>query len=107
LPCLPEVCDLDSGVMGSVLAEAAALCAEKRMFLIIAPPASWTDLDRARGNLAELDPARGAGSYAGVYFPRIQVTDPLTGALQSYPPSGAVAGIMARTDSERGVWKAP
>jgi hypothetical protein len=107
LLCLPEVCDLAGGVMGSVLAEAAALCQDKRMLLLIDPPADWVDLDRARSGLADLDPARGAGSHAAVYFPRIQVTDPLTGALQTQPPCGAVAGIMARTDSERGVWKAP
>ena len=43
----------------------------------------------------------------GLYFPHLQLTDPLTGRLRSFPPSGAVAGVIARTDGERGVWKAP
>jgi hypothetical protein len=45
---------------------------------------------------------------AAVYFPGIQVTDPLDGnRLREIGPSGALAGIYARTDVSRGVWKAP
>jgi phage tail sheath protein FI len=36
------------------------------------------------------------------------MSDPLApGQMATYPPGGAVAGIIARTDAERGVWKAP
>ena len=42
-----------------------------------------------------------------VYFPYIKSTDPLTGAAIELPPSGAVAGVYARIDTNRGVWKAP
>jgi uncharacterized protein len=43
-----------------------------------------------------------------MYFPRIYVDDPAaTGALRTIGPSGAVAGVIARTDETRGVWKAP
>ncbi|HEV2950915.1 MAG TPA: phage tail sheath C-terminal domain-containing protein, partial [Actinomycetota bacterium] len=35
-------------------------------------------------------------------------SDPLQdGNLEDFAPSGAVAGVMSRTDAERGVWKAP
>jgi phage tail sheath protein FI len=105
LLCLPEVADLAIGDLVAVLAEAERLCRDKRMLLLVDPPASWTTLDAARANLTALDPVR--SSYAAFYFPRIQMTDPLTGQLRAFPPSGAVAGIMARTDSDRGVWKAP
>jgi phage tail sheath protein FI len=45
---------------------------------------------------------------AAVYFPRLRMSDPLQeGRLAEFAPCGAVAGIMARTDSQRGVWKAP
>lgn len=49
-----------------------------------------------------------AGSYAAVYYPWIKVFDPVTQA-QDYvtPPSGHIAGIYARTDGTRGVFKAP
>ncbi len=45
---------------------------------------------------------------AAVYFPRLRMPDPLSeNRLADFAPCGAVAGIMARTDVQRGVWKAP
>jgi phage tail sheath protein FI len=103
LLCLPEVADRAD--FDAILAEAAALCQDKRMLLLVDPPAAWTSLDEARAGMAEIDALR--SSYAALYFPRIQATDPLTGQLLTLAPSGTVAGVMARTDGERGVWKAP
>ena len=42
-----------------------------------------------------------------MYFPPITATDPLTGLAGTYSSCGAVAGVWASTDSQRGVWKAP
>lgn len=50
-----------------------------------------------------------ANSYGAIYFPWVQALDP-TGASQQpilLPPSGYMAGLFARIDSTRGVWKAP
>ena len=45
---------------------------------------------------------------AAVYYPWISVADPLNGGkLRNTAPSGALAGLYARTDATRGVWKAP
>lgn len=44
---------------------------------------------------------------AAMYHPWIKVFDPLTKNTAAIPPSGSVAGIYARTDNSRGVWKAP
>ncbi len=41
------------------------------------------------------------------YFPWLNSIDPLTSNTLEIPPSGYVAGIYARTDVNRGVWKAP
>jgi uncharacterized protein len=49
----------------------------------------------------------GPASYAALYFPTITVFDPVENKLASVPPSGHVAGIYARTDATRGVFKAP
>src|SRR5262249_52558198 len=46
-------------------------------------------------------------SYAAYYHPWITVTGPDGVTTQTVPPGGHVAGIYARTDLERGVWKAP
>jgi phage tail sheath protein FI len=48
-----------------------------------------------------------AADNAAIYFPRILVSDPLTQMLDSFAPSGAIAGIFAKTDLNHGVWTAP
>jgi phage tail sheath protein FI len=51
--------------------------------------------------------------YAALYYPWIRVANPLAGTDPTQPtemvvpPSGHVCGIYARTDIQRGVWKAP
>jgi phage tail sheath protein FI len=45
--------------------------------------------------------------FAALYYPWIQVRNPLTGKNEFWPPSGHVTGVFARTDEERGVHKAP
>jgi uncharacterized protein len=45
--------------------------------------------------------------YAAMYFPWIKVFDPVTDSLVNQPPSGHIAGVYARVDGERGVFKAP
>jgi hypothetical protein len=46
-------------------------------------------------------------TYAAFYFPWIVIPDPETGAMISVPPGGHTLGVYARTDNERGVFKAP
>ncbi|MFG2792159.1 phage tail sheath subtilisin-like domain-containing protein [Streptomyces sp. NPDC048419] len=45
--------------------------------------------------------------YAALYYPWIKSFDPAAGQTRLIPPSGHVAGVWARNDSERGVHKAP
>lgn len=49
------------------------------------------------------------GSYSAVYYPWVRATDPTGESVEplALPPSGYVAGLYARTDARRGVWKAP
>jgi hypothetical protein len=51
--------------------------------------------------------ARFDSTYAALYYPWVMVRDPITRTDIALPPSGFVAGIYARNDVERGVWKAP
>ncbi|NET04229.1 MAG: phage tail sheath family protein [Symploca sp. SIO2B6] len=46
-------------------------------------------------------------SYAALYYPWITVFDPVTNTPAEVPPSGHLAGIYARNDTTRGVYKAP
>jgi phage tail sheath protein FI len=54
-------------------------------------------------------PADNTNGYGAFYFPWITVADPLgdPGASVAVPPSGHLAGVYARSDAERGVFKAP
>jgi phage tail sheath protein FI len=45
--------------------------------------------------------------FAGFYYPWIVISDPKTGARKLVPPGGHVVGVYARTDTDRGVFKAP
>lgn len=50
-----------------------------------------------------------ANSYGALYFPWVKALDP-TGKSREpilLPPSGYMAGLYARIDASRGVWKAP
>ena len=46
-------------------------------------------------------------SYAALYYPWIEINDPVTGKRKLVPPSGAVAGCYARSDKKAHVWYAP
>lgn len=46
-------------------------------------------------------------TYAAFYYPWVVVADPQTGARVTVPPGGYALGVYARTDAERGVFKAP
>jgi len=106
LLCLPDLAGPDyAGDAISVITTAEELCEDKRMLLIVDSPPEWTSIEQARAGLPAYDAVR--SDHAALYFPHITMTDPLTGQLRTFPPSGAVAGLMARTDAERGVWKAP
>ncbi|MEP6464390.1 MAG: phage tail sheath subtilisin-like domain-containing protein [Frankiaceae bacterium] len=55
----------------------------------------------------QLAGVRSAQGFAALYYPWLKVAHPITGAVQSWPPSGHVAGIYGHTDATRGVHKAP
>jgi phage tail sheath protein FI len=100
LLCLPGVSD--PGLIG----EAIAYCEERRAFCIVDLPATADTLDDARQWLT--DNASLRHKNAAAYFPAFLAADPLQNfRTRPFGASGAVAGVYARTDTERGVWKAP
>lgn len=103
LLCIPPYLASDN-VDRSVLAAATLYCEKRRAMLIIDPPKSWTSKDAAKSGLSTDISVK--SSYAAIYFPRFIELDQLNGS-QELAPCGAVAGVIARTDAERGVWKAP
>jgi phage tail sheath protein FI len=83
---------------------ALAYCKSRRAMLIMDPPSTWGDVDTAVSGAAAItrDP------QSAIYFPRVRLADPLReNKLATFVPCGVIAGVMARTDAQRGVWKAP
>lgn len=112
LLCLPAAADLDAPAtppatanLNSVLTAAQAYCEEKLAFLIADIPAWVNTLTEVREWL------QGAGvrhRNSAVYFPRLEIPDALNqNRLRNVGASGTLAGVYARTDATRGVWKAP
>lgn len=100
---LPSAVALLPADAAAVYAQALALCEAERAFLIVDAPA---DVDEVQEIIDRVENIRHRN--AAVYFPRVQVPDPLNdNRLRSVGASGTMAGIYARTDGERGVWKAP
>lgn len=61
-----------------------------------------TSVDDVRALRSRFDSSRCA-----LYYPWVQVLDPVTNQPIHLPPSGFIAGIYARSDLTRGVWKVP
>lgn len=107
LLCIPAAALLPAVSMRSLYTQAEAYCTAKRAFLIIDIPAEETRTPATMTSwMAANDTLR--TDYAAVYFPVLQIPDPLNeNRPRTVGPSGTLAGVFARTDSTRGVWKAP
>ena len=100
LLCLPGIED------AGILMDADAYCQGRRAFMIVDAPESAVAPAAMKTIIAGASLPK--TEYAAVYYPWISIADPLNGGkLRSCPPSGTIAGLYARTDSNRGVWKAP
>lgn len=73
----------------------------KDRFAVLDPEAG-SDLDEIQGQRNLYD-----SKYAALYYPWIQAYDPVSKKQINVPPSGHICGIYARSDTERGVHKAP
>jgi uncharacterized protein len=91
----------------AVLTEAIAYCTRRRAFMIVDAPEAIVSFAQAQAWIGgAASPLRSRN--AAIYFPRLREPDSLmNGAVRSFAAAGALAGLYARTDAERGVWKAP
>lgn len=111
LLCIPA--DLRGGdTLTSVYKAAMDLCVDRRAMLIVDAPTAWASANAITQNQNQLLTALGllgtGARNAAVFFPRVIESDPARqGQLDTFVPCGIVAGVMARTDTQRGVWKAP
>ena len=98
--------DIDAGLLPA----AAAYCEKRRAMLLVDPPSDWDSKEKARTTFTAAE-----NSYPGIqskngalFFPRLKQPNPLRdNRMEEFAPCGAVGGIFGRTDTQRGVWKAP
>jgi phage tail sheath protein FI len=106
--CLPVTANLPDDNAAAIATAAEKLCTQRRAMYILDAPQT-TDRDTVNACMSWLDKSASLRSRnAALYFPRIDIPDPLNNfRLRATPPSGTIAGLYARTDATRGVWKAP
>ncbi len=107
LLCLPGAVDLTSGEFTSLMSAAVAYVEKRRAFLLVDIPELVNTPQKAQ-DWVDANASSIKSANTAVYFPRVELPDPTDEyRLRSMPSSGTLAGIYARTDTERGVWKAP
>jgi phage tail sheath protein FI len=86
---------------------ASVFCQQRRAFLLIDPPASWTTSQKATDATVGVNSLRIGlvKDHSAVMYPPLKID--LGGKEVFVAPSGAIAGLFSRIDSTRGVWKAP
>ena len=99
LLCIPGLVDV------TTISKLQTKCRARRAFMII----DSIDDETVANMPSDLNGLTGSDALnSAIYFPWVRAPDPLQqGALRDFPPCGFVAGIYARTDATRGVWKAP
>jgi phage tail sheath protein FI len=112
LLCIPPY-KIDGNVDPELVGDATVYCEKRRAMMLVDPLAEWDTVAEAIGN-PTANPATGIAAVgtssknAAFFFPRIRQSNPLhDGQIEEFVPCGVVAGVFARTDTQRGVWKAP
>ena len=107
--CIPSTMNLGDSDANQVSSKANEYCESRRAFYILDVPQS----DKIRDEVDEIktwldENATLRNKNAALYYPRPFIADPLNEyRLRAVASSGTLAGLYARTDGERGVWKAP
>ncbi len=93
-----------------VFAAAIAYCEQRQDLMLIADtpvllePLEAVDFRKGQGMYSH---AAFNSSYAALYYPWLEISDPMTSQKKLIPPCGAVAGCFARSDRKTAVWHAP
>ncbi|NET85777.1 MAG: phage tail sheath family protein [Moorea sp. SIO1F2] len=105
LLCIPPY-NSTNDVDASLIDAAIAYCQKRRAMLLIDPPSTWTDKDKAKTGIKS--EVGSTSENAAIFFPRLKQANPLKdNQVEEFVPCGTVAGVFSRTDGDRGIWKAP
>jgi phage tail sheath protein FI len=107
--CIPPY-DSSGNVSPTLYGTAADYCQRRRAMLLVDPPTEWHSQADAIAQINAIVTPIGTNNSknAAIFFPRLMEANPVhDNQIEEFVPSGAIAGIFARTDTQRGVWKAP
>jgi phage tail sheath protein FI len=106
---IPDTAGLSDRTAAEVIAGALDFCAKRRAFYLVDPPQRDAARDTPESILAWLrDNPAVRHPNAALYFPRLRIAGRSRKPEgRRLPASGALAGLYARIDAMRGVWKAP
>jgi phage tail sheath protein FI len=105
LVCVPGLTNITANQLA--LAQLQKRCHARRAFLIVDSLQNETVANMS-GSAGEAGLTGPDGNFSALYYPWVMQPDPLqSGVVRDFPPCGFVAGVYARTDATRGVWKAP
>jgi hypothetical protein len=107
LMVLPGDREVSEGTYLQLLSPASNYCNQHRAFLLVDAPDSWTVAGVPKADATVVNGMRALviKDHSAVFYPKVQYAD--AGLKKLIGSSGMIAGLMARTDSQRGVWKAP
>lgn len=87
--------------------QAISYCDQRRAVVLVDPPSTWKDTASAVQGMASLSTVFTANKNAAIFWPFIMAPDAMVdNRVTPFAPAGAMAGVMARTDTQTGVWKA-
>ncbi|MBK8019982.1 MAG: phage tail sheath family protein [Chloroflexi bacterium] len=104
LMVIPADSDPAAVPLSQVYGVASVFCQTRRAFLIMDAPADWDGAQEAATQIASMRIGI-VRDHSAIYYPRILI--PVGRTRKAIGASGAAAGVYARIDSTRGVWKAP
>ncbi len=109
LLCIPPLTPNGANPEPDLVDDATLFCQKRRAFFLVDPPyLRGADAVNAMTRVKSFASALRRTSHAALYFPTILQPNPLHGGrMEEFAPCGAVAGVIARTDRQKGVWKAP
>ncbi|WP_434426258.1 phage tail sheath family protein [Nannocystis pusilla] len=84
---------------------ASVFCQRRRAVLLVDPPSTWVTAANVTAGIAGLRVGL-VKDHSVLYWPRAYALNEFN-LVKPVDPSGPMAGVFARTDAQRGVWKAP
>ena len=108
LMVLPEDAQVNEAFYLQLVGPASIYCQQHRAFLLMDAPRSWTSATgRPLATSIEVNALRAlvVKDYSAVFYPRVVYSE--NGLKKFIGPAGIIAGLCARIDTTRGVWKAP